>query len=73
MNRPTIQCNRIGCPETDQGTHGNLVYNNVGISNHWDKDKLIFLMVWEQPVSHFRRRQKVYFPTTNSEWIRGFK
>lgn len=45
-------------PEIDPSIHGNLVYDNVGISDHWDETDLFFKMVPEQPHSHFRKRLK---------------
>ena len=42
MNRPTALWNRIESPEIYPSTHGNLVHNNAGISNHWHKDRLSF-------------------------------
>lgn len=47
--------NRMKIPEIYPKIWGNLRYDKGGISNYWGKDRLTFLMVLKQPLSHFRK------------------
>ena len=65
--RHTDQCNRVGSPEINSDTYGQLIYDKGGKNTPWRNDNLFSKWCWEHWIASCERMKLEHFLIPHAE------